>query len=66
MNHISGNDLGLVQFAFYVNDTQSWVYVPADPSATIHENANPTNGEWVQYAFKELMYLLAPLMHYYT
>ena len=49
MNRISGNDLGLVQFAFYVNDTQSWVYVPADPSATIHENANPTNGEWVQY-----------------
>ncbi|MDG1702471.1 MAG: hypothetical protein P8I61_06110 [Opitutae bacterium] len=49
MNRISGTDLGLVQFAFYVADTQTWVYVPADTSAVIHADANPTNGEWVQY-----------------
>ena len=49
MNRISGADLGLVQFAFYVADTQTWVYTPADPSATIHTGANPTNGSWEQY-----------------
>lgn len=49
MNRISGSDLGLVQFAFYVSDTQQWVYSPSSTSGTIHENANPTNGTWVQY-----------------
>lgn len=49
MNRISGADLGLVQFAFYVADTQTWVYTPEDPSVTIHTGANPANGSWVQY-----------------
>ena len=49
MNRLSGSDLGLVQFAFYVSDTQEWVYVPSSTSGTVHENANPTNGEWAQY-----------------
>ena len=49
MNRISGSDLGLVQFAFYVADTGQWVYVPADSSADVHAGANPANGSWIQY-----------------
>ena len=48
MNRISGDDLGLVQFVFYVSDTAEWVYSPADVG-TIHENASPANNTWVQY-----------------
>ncbi len=49
MNRISGSDLGLVQFVFYVADTGQWVYVPADSSADVHAGANPANGSWIQY-----------------
>ena len=49
MNRLTGSDLGLVQFAFYVSDTQEWVYVPGDSSGTIHQDASPTNGSWEQY-----------------
>ena len=47
MNRISGNDLGLLQFAFNVNG--NYVYVPADSTATIHDDSNTVNGEWARY-----------------
>ena len=49
MNRITGSDLGLVQFAFYVADSGEWVYEPSDITGDIHNSANPTNGSWVQY-----------------
>ena len=49
MNRLSGSDLGLVQFAFYVADTQTWVYSPSDTTGTIHESANASDGSWAQY-----------------
>jgi len=50
MNRLSGDDLGLIQFAFYVSDTEEWVYVPENITGAIHEGANPDSNTWVQYS----------------
>lgn len=50
MNRLSGDDLGLIQFAFYVSDTQEWVYFPENITGAIHGGANPDSNTWVQYS----------------
>ena len=49
MNRVSGNDLGMVQFAFYVQDIGQYVFVPSSTGGDVHQGANPANNTWVEY-----------------
>ena len=51
MNRISGSDLGLLQFLFYVPGANNGlVYSPADNTSSIHDDSSVVNGEWSQYS----------------